>query len=98
MTQLTIDPVDGDISLSVGKPHNLNVTLSSDSHEKLSRLARASQLSKSVVIRQMIEYRYQMDVQQFPLCASGGRCFAPHLHPPPQTAPHQTLVAQDKPT
>lgn len=97
MTQQTIDPNDGDITLSVGKPHNLNVTLKPETHEKLTRLARATQLSKSILIRQLIDYRYTMEMQYIPTCASGHRCHCPQLHPPPQAAPHQTLVPQDKP-
>lgn len=98
MTQQTINPNDGDITLATGKPHNLNVTLDPECHEQLSRLARAMKLSKSIVIRQLIDYRYTMVVQYIPTCASGARCHCPQLHPPPQAAPHQTLVPEDKPT
>lgn len=97
MTQQTIDPNDGDISLSIGKPHNLNVTLSAEDHEKLSRLARAKKLSKANMIRQCIDWRYTMEVQQLPLCASGQRCYVPHMHPPAQGSPHQELIPQQKP-
>ena len=97
MHQTTINPNDGDISLSVGKKHNLNVTLSSETHEQLSRLARSQHISMAIVIRQLIDWRYTMDVQNIPVCASGQRCFVPHMHPPPQKAPHQTIISDPEP-
>ena len=97
MTQQTIDPVDGDITLSLKKPHNLNVTLSPESNEKLSRLADATGLNKSVLVRQMIEYRYIMGCQQVPLCATGARCYVPNMHPPAQSTPHQNLIPGEAP-
>lgn len=97
MQQTTINPSDGDISLSIGKPHNLNVTLNPEVNEMLTRLATAETLSKSTIIRQLITYRYTMRLQHVPLCATGSRCFCPERHPPPQPAPHQTLVPEQKP-
>lgn len=98
MPQTEIDPHDGDISLTVGKPHNLNVSLSTEDHERLGRLATKEGLTKAVMIRQLINWRYTMGIQQIPVCATGGRCFVPQMHPPPQAAPHQVLVPQETPT
>lgn len=98
MTQMTVDPIDGDTSLTRGPRHNLNVTLSGESHEKLTRLSRATKLTKAVIIRQLIDYRYTMEIQYVPLCSSGARCHCPTMHPPPQPTPHQTLVPQQPPT
>ncbi len=92
MTQTEIDPLDGEIHIEIAKPHNLNVTLSGELHLKLDRLAKTQGLTKSIVIRRLIDYGYQMGVQQIALCASGGRCYVPNMHPPPQTSPHQNLM------
>ena len=95
MIQTTIDPVDGEIHVAIAKPHNLNVTLSGEQHVKLTRIAEAQGLTKSLVIRRAIDYAYQMVCQQIPVCASGGRCYVPQHHPPPQTTPHQNLLPGD---
>ena len=86
--------MDGHIHVPIAKPHNLNVTLSSETHDKLNRLAHARGLNKSVVVRQLIDFGYQMSVQLIPVCASGGRCYVPQHHPPPATSPHQEPIPQ----
>lgn len=94
MNQTIIDPQDGTIRVNTGKPHNLNVTLDAEKHDMLTALAREGDLSKAVIIRQLIGWRYAMQIQFVPVCATGGRCHCPQLHPPPQQSPHQTLVPQ----
>ena len=98
MTQTQFNPTDGDLTISTGHPHNLNVSLSTETHEMLTRLARAKGLNKTTMIRQLIDWRYSMECLFVPICASGSRCHCPQMHPPPQQAPHQTLVPQEKPT
>ena len=97
MNQSAIDPLDGEFHTTLAKKHNLNVTLTGESYLKLERIANAKGLKKSVVVRQAIDYAYQMVVQQIPVCASGGRCYVPQHHPPPTTSPHQTLVPGNPP-
>lgn len=97
MTQDTIDPIDGEIHTRLEKTHNLNVTLTGETHIKLERIAEAEGLTKSVVIRRAIDYAYQMICQQIPVCASGARCYVPTHHPPPSTSPHQHLIPGDPP-
>ena len=98
MSQSIIDTSDGTIHVPTGNPHTLNVTLDQEKYDMLAALARESDLSKAVIIRQLIGWRYAMQIQYVPVCSTGGRCHCPQLHPPPQTSPHQTLVPQDKPT
>lgn len=93
-----MDPVDGTNSFPPNKKHNLNLTLAADLHLKLHQLSKLTHLSKAVLIRQCIDSRFQMEVQNVPLCSSGGRCYCPERHPPPKAAPHQHLVPQDPPT
>lgn len=98
MSQSFVDTTDGTIHVNTGKPHNLNVTLDAEKHDMLNALARASGLTKAVIIRQLIGWRYQMEIQFVPLCTNGSRCHCPQMHPPPQPSPHQTLVPEAKPT
>ena len=98
MNQSLVNDQDGSIHVTTGNPHNLNVTLDAEKHDMLAALARASGLTKAVIIRQLIGWRYTMEIQYVPVCSTGNRCHCPQMHPPPQPAPHQTLVPQEKPT
>ena len=98
MPQGKVNPNDGTQSFPSDKKHNPNLTLEDELHTKLNALCKISRLSKAVIIRQCIDWRYQMQVQILPLCSTGGRCYCPERHPPPQAAPHQHLVPQEKPT
>ena len=94
MSQSEFNPLDGELNVKVGKPHNLNVTLTGEMHEKLNRLVGQSGLTKAVLIRQLIEWRYQHECQCIPVCANGARCFVPQHHAPPPLSPHQSMIAQ----
>lgn len=66
------------------KRHSFNVLLTRQEYEQLDKLANKTRCAKSFIIRQALHWRFDMVVNGTPLCASGQRCFAPHLHQPPQ--------------
>lgn len=72
------------------KTHSFNVMLSNVEFSRLDAMATAAGVAKSLIIRQCLEARYQMQVQQIPTCADGNRCSCPHLIQarPAQQYPH----------
>lgn len=66
------------------KAQPFNVLLEPDQRAALQALARARRTSQGQVIRALIGVAHSMTFLATPLCASGDRCFVPHLH---QAAP-----------
>lgn len=66
---------------------SFNVILSDAEYQKLSELAKAHHSARSFIIRESLRWRYEMEKQSHPICSSGQRCFAPHLHQPPPPPP-----------
>lgn len=67
------------------KKHSFNVLLSDHEVTALDKLAHDHHCPRSFIIRQCLRWRAEMSSNGTPLCASGQRCFAPHLHQ--QTTP-----------
>ena len=60
--------------------HSFNVLLSEEEMTMLSHMAEISSTNKSIVIRQAVRYRFQMEIGGVPVCANGRGCFVPHMH------------------
>lgn len=84
-----IPPANGSVAPA---KHNFNVTLSDQTYAELGDIAKLQSLTKVQVIRGLIQRAHMMFIHNVPVCVTGSRCFSPQLHPPPQTAPHQTLI------
>lgn len=78
----------------VGNKHQYNVSLSDIAFSNLGDLADAGGMSRAQVIRLLIQRAHQMIIHNIPVCVNGSRCYAPNMHPPPQSAPHQTVLPQ----
>ena len=68
------------------RTHSFNVLMSPEEYDRLVQVAAAQELPKSEVIRKLITSLHFMLLQGAPTCASGQRCFVPHLHPTDQRA------------
>ncbi|KKN23253.1 hypothetical protein LCGC14_0906980 [marine sediment metagenome] len=62
------------------KRHSFNVLLSDQEAGWLRNLAEEHHCARSFIIRQCLRWRIEMMTNGVPICASGQRCFAPHLH------------------
>lgn len=67
------------------KPFNFE--LDKTRREQLEQVAMARGISQAATLRQLITAAFAMDVKNDPMCASGRKCFMPHVHPQPQKAP-----------
>jgi hypothetical protein len=56
------------------------VLLSQDDDNKLNAVCDQTQESKGAAIRRFIRAAYAMQCAGQPVCASGMRCFVPHMH------------------
>lgn len=65
------------------KSHSFNVLLSEQEYASLDKLAHDTHCARSFIVRQSIRWRVDMQLDGTPICASGQRCFAPHMHHPP---------------
>lgn len=81
------------IHIMARKKHAFNVLLSDQETEWLNKLAEEHHCARSFIIRQCLRWRTEMLSNRTPICASGQRCYAPHLHqvsqpqqPPPPAA------------
>jgi hypothetical protein len=80
-----------------------NVTLDSEDRERMDAMAKAEQISRAQVVRAALTLRWIMTISGVPMCASGQRCFVPHMHPPLPAAsasalarpPHQRPTPQE---
>jgi len=68
------------INIMSKKKHSFNVLLSEQEYVALDKLAHDTHCARSFIIRQCLQWRFEMHTAGTPLCASGQRCFAPHLH------------------
>jgi len=62
------------------KNHSFNVLLSDQEAHHLKTLAAEHNCARSFIIRQCLRWRMEMLVNGQAICASGQRCYAPHLH------------------
>lgn len=69
------------------KKHAFNVMLSDQEAGWLKKLADEHHCARSFIIRQCLRWRIEMLSNGVAICASGQRCYAPHLHQ--VTAPQQ---------
>lgn len=60
--------------------HQMTLLMDAETKEKLSALTQNGRLSRGDVIRALIHFRYQMDVQRIPTCVTGTACHCPHTH------------------
>ena len=54
---------------------------------KLNEIARRDEISKCGVLRQLIKWRFNMDIRRTPTCANGHACACPHMHGVAPTIP-----------
>lgn len=64
------------------KNQPFNVALEPSELTDLTTLAKRLKCSKGAVIRLAVSNLYKMVVLNSPICASGQRCYVPHMHPP----------------
>lgn len=74
------------------KTISLNILIDRNDDSHLSQLIAATGWSKAQVLRTALGHLHTMLILKVPTCASGDRCFVPHLHaqqdPPP---PHHAI-------
>ncbi len=72
-------------------PIRFNVLLDDTRRAHLEALAMKSGISRGAVLRQLIDFAFQMSLKALPTCASGQHCFCPQMHPslPPDPNPTQ---------
>lgn len=63
------------------KHHSFNIILTKQTFAKLSHLAQQAGCTRAHFVRQLLRHVCLMDEHNQPICADGGRCVAPHLHP-----------------
>jgi predicted DNA-binding protein len=59
---------------------SLNILLTASLSHKLDVLSVRHHCSKARILREAIEMRTDMEDRSIPRCASGARCFVPHMH------------------
>lgn len=81
------------------KTHSFNVLLSDQEAGWLKALADEHNCARSFIIRQCLRWRMEMMTNGQAICASGQRCYAPHLHQPqPRPAPSVFELEPPPPT
>lgn len=61
--------------------HTFNILLSPQLFASLTNLAESTQTSRAHYLRTLLRHAVFMSDHHQPICADGGRCVAPHLHP-----------------
>ena len=73
----------------------LNIMIDGQLHFMLTELSSRLNRSRGSVMRELLVRAHQMVCNSIPLCASGQRCYVPHMHPPSlptPTAPGQLQI------
>ena len=65
----------------------VNVMMSQSERDLLTDLTGVERASAGAVVRAAVRARHSMVCCGVPLCAQGGRCLVPHLHPPASPSP-----------
>jgi len=60
----------------------VNTLMDQRLYDVLVDLACIMNCSRGAVIRQSLRYMEAMVINKIPTCASGQRCFTPHMHAP----------------
>jgi len=63
------------------KNHTFNIILAPDLFASLTHIASVNQMSRAHYLRTILRQAIFMTEHHEPICADGGRCVAPHLHP-----------------
>lgn len=79
------------------RDYRFNIIMAPHQRKRVQELADRLECSQAAVMLRALHALYTMTITGQPLCASGQRCYVPHMHPPalrPEDLPGQTTIKE----